>query len=56
MMSWTRSGTRIPPIPGPRELFRMLFVEDDAERSSKPPIASPCKARSSTPCWATPSR
>jgi hypothetical protein len=29
MMSWTRTGTRIPPIPGPRELFRMLFVEDD---------------------------
>ena len=31
MMSWTRSGTRIPPIPGPRELFRMLFVDDDGE-------------------------
>src|SRR5262245_5646709 len=30
MMSWTRSGTRIPPIPGPREMFRMLFVDDDA--------------------------
>ncbi len=30
MMSWTRTGTRIPPIPGPRELFRALFVEDDA--------------------------
>jgi uncharacterized protein DUF1552 len=29
MMSWTRSGTRIPPIKGPRELFRLLFVEDD---------------------------
>jgi hypothetical protein len=29
-MSWTRSGTRIPPVPGPRELFRMLFVDDDA--------------------------
>src|SRR5436305_10460565 len=29
-MSWTRSGTRIPPIPGPRELFRMLFVDADA--------------------------
>jgi hypothetical protein len=29
MMSWTRTGTRIPPIPGPRELFRMLFVDDD---------------------------
>jgi hypothetical protein len=29
-MSWTRTGTRIPPIAGPRELFRLLFVEDDA--------------------------
>ena len=26
-MSWTRSGTRVPPIPGPRELFRALFVD-----------------------------
>lgn len=25
-MSWTRSGTRVPPIPGPLELFRKLFV------------------------------
>src|SRR4051812_49666195 len=30
-MSWTRSGTRIPPIPGPRELFRLLFVDDSPE-------------------------
>lgn len=29
MMSWTRSGTRVPPIPTPRELFRKLFVADD---------------------------
>jgi hypothetical protein len=29
-MSWTRTGTRIPPIPGPRELFRQLFVDDSA--------------------------
>src|SRR5437868_13785478 len=28
-MSWTRSGARIPAITGPRELFRMLFVDDD---------------------------
>ena len=27
-MSWTRTGTRVPPIPGPRELFRALFVEE----------------------------
>jgi len=31
MMSWTRSGTRIPPIPGPREMFRMLFVDNDGK-------------------------
>jgi hypothetical protein len=30
-MSWTRTGTRIPPIPGPRELFRQVFVDDSAE-------------------------
>jgi hypothetical protein len=28
MMSWTRSGTRVPPIQGPRELFRKLFIDD----------------------------
>src|SRR4029079_3792613 len=35
MMSWTSSGTRIPPITGPRELFRMLFVDDDAPAKEK---------------------
>ena len=25
-MSWTRSGVRIPPIPGPKQLFEKLFV------------------------------
>jgi hypothetical protein len=29
-MSWTRTGTRVPPIGGPRELFRMLFLEENA--------------------------
>ncbi|MBI3880286.1 MAG: DUF1552 domain-containing protein [Verrucomicrobia bacterium] len=34
MMSWTRSGIRVPPIPGPRELFRKLFINDsERERS-----------------------
>src|SRR6185369_14995373 len=33
MMCWTRSGTRVPPIPGPRELFRKLFItESEGER------------------------
>jgi hypothetical protein len=30
LMSWTRSGTRVPPISTPRELFRKLFVSDRA--------------------------
>ena len=25
-LSWTRSGTRVPPIPGPQQLFAKLFV------------------------------
>jgi hypothetical protein len=31
LMSWTRSGTRVPPIATPRELFRKLFVSDAAK-------------------------
>ena len=31
-MSWTRSGVRIPPIPGPAELFDRLFGNVDAAR------------------------
>jgi hypothetical protein len=30
-MSWTRTGTRVPPIAGPRELFQMLFIDDDVK-------------------------
>ncbi len=30
-MSWTRTGTRVPPVPGPRELYRRLFVQGDPE-------------------------
>ncbi len=30
MMSWTRSGTRVPTIPGVQELFRTLFISDHA--------------------------
>ncbi|MEM7474513.1 MAG: DUF1552 domain-containing protein [Planctomycetota bacterium] len=25
-LSWTRSGTRVPPIPGPQQLFQKLFI------------------------------
>ena len=35
LMSWTRSGTRVPPISTPRELFRKLFVSDSASDKAK---------------------
>ena len=34
-MSWTRTGTRIPPIEGPRDLFRMMFCDDDPRQRRK---------------------
>jgi hypothetical protein len=34
-MSWTRSGTRVPPIPGPRQLFRLLFVDEGPDERRK---------------------
>lgn len=37
-LSWTRSGTRVPPITGPQELFRKLFVgtsESDKVREAE---------------------
>lgn len=30
-MCWTRSGTRVPPIPGASELFRKLFVNESSD-------------------------
>ncbi|MCZ6674943.1 MAG: DUF1552 domain-containing protein [Verrucomicrobia bacterium] len=30
-MSWTRSGVRVPPITGPRELFQKLFIQQSDE-------------------------
>jgi hypothetical protein len=30
LMSWTRSGTRVPPINKPSDLFRKLFITDGA--------------------------
>ena len=29
-MCWTRTGVRVPPIQGPRELFRKLFINENA--------------------------
>jgi len=26
-LSWTRTGTRVPPVPGPEQLFKLLFVK-----------------------------
>jgi hypothetical protein len=34
-MCWTRSGTRVPPIPGPAELFRKLFINESAADVAK---------------------
>ncbi len=36
-MCWTRSGTRVPPVTGPRELFEKLFVDDS--ESAKETVA-----------------
>ena len=35
MMCWTRSGTRVPPIPGAAELFRTLFVNESSNNLEK---------------------
>ncbi len=35
MMSWTRTGVRVPPIQGPRELFRKLFLNEDNSGNAK---------------------
>ncbi|MCR9202192.1 MAG: DUF1552 domain-containing protein [Planctomycetaceae bacterium] len=34
-MSWTRTGTLVPPVPGPRELFTKLFVDDTAQAKQR---------------------
>ncbi len=34
-MCWTRSGTRVPPITGPQELFRKLFVSDSDQQRDR---------------------
>ena len=35
LMCWTRSGTRVPPVSGPKELFRKLFiVESESARAA----------------------
>jgi hypothetical protein len=34
-IAWTRSGVRVPPIPGPAELFEKLFISDSPERQQR---------------------
>jgi len=34
-MSWTRSGVRVPPIEGPREVFRKLFINEEGNQKAK---------------------
>lgn len=34
-ISWTRTGTRVPPIEGPRELFGRLFIAGDESEKQK---------------------
>jgi len=31
-LAWTRSGVRVPPIPGPKELFEKLFIGEPASQ------------------------
>lgn len=35
MMSWTRAGNRVPPIPGPKELFHKLFTPDSTHERER---------------------
>ncbi|MFT5303806.1 MAG: hypothetical protein ACI87E_005186 [Mariniblastus sp.] len=34
-MCWTRTGVRVPPIEGPRELFRKMFVDVNASKKAE---------------------
>lgn len=34
-LSWTRSGVRVPPIPGPKQLFEKLFVGEPMSQLEK---------------------
>ena len=34
-LSWTRSGVRVPPIPGPRQLFEKLFVGEPMDQLAR---------------------
>ena len=34
-MSWTRSGVRVPPIAGPKNLFRKLFIQEKSKNNQQ---------------------
>jgi hypothetical protein len=34
-MSWTRSGVRVPPIEGPKNLFRKLFIQEKSKNNQQ---------------------
>jgi hypothetical protein len=33
-LSWTRTGTRVPPVPGPQQLFKLLFENSSAQEKA----------------------
>jgi hypothetical protein len=33
-LSWTRTGTRVPPIPGPQQLFKLLFENSTTQEKA----------------------
>jgi Protein of unknown function (DUF1552) len=44
-ISWTKTGTRVPPIPGPEQLFKLLFV--DVNERDKAAVADRFKLQGS---------
>lgn len=34
-IAWTKSGVRVPPVPGPAQLFEKLFISDSQERQAR---------------------
>lgn len=44
-LSWTRTGTRVPPIPGPEQLFKLLF--SDVSQQDKLTVADRFKLQGS---------
>ena len=53
-LSWTRTGTRVPPIPGPEQLFEKLLLMPQGKKRllqqiTWPPKLYPgCRSRTGT--------